>query len=193
MTSAEIIESGRFRKEDILMRNVKRKFLITVLSLGMVIASQSAVYAAENMFQTDAQEIEEVQEFVTENVARIVGSPRGMLISSVELQLTDLGGGTLRLYGDVLCHEAMEEIKLNLYLDKWITADDDWSQIENFNFSWLAEDYPDEELTMAVVTAEVPNLERGIDYRLRGIAGAWDLDSDLYEVFRADTASIYVE
>lgn len=175
-----------------LRKNMNKKLLVSTLMLGIMIFSQNTVYAAVDMSPMNAQEIQDVQEYVTENVSRIVGTPRGMLISSVELQLTDLGRGTLRLYGDVLCHEAMEEIKLNLYLDKWV-GEDSWSQIESFNFSWLAEDYPDEELSMAVVTVEVPDLERGIDYRLRGIAGAWDLDSDLYEVFRADTASIYVE
>lgn len=107
--------------------------------------------------------------------------------------MTDLGGGTVELYGNVLCHEPMEKIKLNLYLDKWLTDTEAWGQIDNFSYTWLAEDYPDEDLTMAVVSLEVPDLERGKDYQLRGIAGAWDLDSDLYEVFRADVPSIMLE
>lgn len=140
-----------------------------------------------------AQQIDSVNSFVSESVSRIVGTPRGMLISSVELMISDLGGGTVELYGDVLCHEPMEKIKLNMYLDKWVSENSDWSQINKFEFAWLAEDYPDEELRMAMGKVTVPDLERGIDYRLRGIAGAWDLDSTLYEVFRADTASILVE
>lgn len=156
-------------------------------------SSQLTTFASEVPMDTSAQKIESVNSFVTENVSRIVGTPRGMLISSVELMITDLGGGTVELYGDVLCHEPMEKIKLNLYLDKWISENSDWSQINKFEFSWLKEDYPDEDLTMVMANVTVPDLERGLDYRVRGIAGAWDLDSTLYEVFRADTASILVE
>lgn len=175
------------------MKKTKKSILYGITMLTFLLSSYGMTYAAEIPSNESVKEIEEVQEFVTDNIARIVGSPRGMLISSVELSIMDLGGGTVKLYGDVLCHEPMEKIKLNLYLDKWISDNEDWSLIDNFNFTWLAEDYPGEELSVAAATVEVPNLERGIEYRLRGIAGAWDLDSNLYEVFRADTASILVE
>lgn len=171
----------------------KKNYLFGAFTFMLLLTSQITVYAGETSLSKEAEQIDNVQTFVAENVSRIVGSPRGMLISSVELSISDLGSGTVELYGNVLCHEPMGEIKLNLYLDKWISANEDWSQIEKFEFDWLAEDYPDEELTMSSAWVEVPNLERGIDYRVRGIAGAWDLDSDLYEVFRADTASILVE
>lgn len=169
-----------------------KKILMTCVLLFSMTLHITA-YADENYENMNARQIEDVQEFVTENVARVVGSPRGMLISSVELSLADLGSGSIRLYGDVLCHEPMKKIKLNLYLDQWIDSNDDWGQIEKFEFEWNAEDYPDEDLTMAMASVDVTNLDRGVDYQLRGIAGAWDLDSDLYEVYRANTASIMLE
>lgn len=172
---------------------MKKKAFLGLLTVGMLLLPHGNAYAEEFVNEDAIPELENVQEYVSQNVARIVGTPRGMLISSVEISIIDLGGGTARIYGDVLCHEAMEKIKLNLYLDKWISADEDWSQIQNWNFVWNAEDYPDEDLTMAMVSMEVPDLERGVDYQVRGIAGAWDLDSDLYEVFRADVPSILIE
>lgn len=172
---------------------INKKVVMGIISAVIAMSLQLTAFAGEVPMDARAQEIEKVNSFVSENVSRIVGTPRGMLISSVELMISDLGGGTVELYGDVLCHKPMEKIKLNMYLDKWVSENSDWSQINKYELTWLAEDYPDELLTMAMGKVKVPNLERGIDYRLRGIAGAWDLDSNLYEVFRADTASILVE
>ena len=171
-----------------IKKNIIKSILIT---LG-ILCSQITVFAGEIPY-ADTKQIESVKTYISDNVARIVGTPRGMLISAVELSITDLGSGKVEFYGHVLCHEPMEKIKLNLYLDKWLSSNEDWGQLEKFEFTWLAEDYPGEELTIASAAVEVPGLERGIDYRVRGIAGAWDLDSNLYEVFRADTASILVE
>lgn len=172
---------------------IKRIIFKGLLVVAMMSVFQLTAFAGEDSFEMSSKKIENAQTFVSENLARVVGSPRGMLISSVELSITDLGAGTVELYGNVLCHEPMEKIKLNLFLDKWSSAENDWNQIEKFPFTWLAEDYPNEDLTMAFGAVEVPNLERGIEYRARGIAGAWDLDSNLYEVFNAGTSSILVE
>lgn len=169
----------------------KKSILRGLLVVAMMLALQMTAFASEE--EMTGKQIDAVQSFVSENAARIVGSPRGMLISSVELSITDLGRGKVELYGKVLCHEPMEKIRLNLILDKWDSGDEAWSQVEKFEFTWLAEDYPGEELTLAFASAEVSDLERGIEYRIRGTAGAWDLDSSLYEVFNAGTKSILVE
>lgn len=150
-------------------------------------------YAAEEDFTLEAHDIENVIPFEDENIARVTGNARGMLISTVELSLEDLGSGTLRLCGDVMCHKKMEKIKLNMILDKWIQEDEDWSNIERFELTWLAEDYPDIDLVMGHASVDVPNLERGQEYRLRAIAGAWDYDSSYYEVWSEKTPSILVE
>lgn len=150
-------------------------------------------YAAEEESSLNARNIEHVKTFVNENVARTTGTTRGSLISTVELSIEDLGSGTVRLLGDVLCHKKMKKIKLNMILDQWIPDNNDWSQVERFEFTWLAEDYPDQDLTMAYTSINVPNLERGQEYRVRGIAGAWDYDSSYYEVWSEKTPSILVE
>ena len=170
-----------------------KRFALGTFAMFMVMGVNMSVYAEECDMDSRARSIEDVATTVSENVARITGTPRGMMISSVELSITDLGGGTAQLFGEVLCHEAMEEIKLNLYLDQWIEENNDWAQLNKFEFDWLAEDYPDEELTMAYAYVNIPNLDRGEEYRVRGIAGAWDLDSDLYEVWREASLGILVE
>lgn len=170
-----------------------KRFAIGAFAMFMAVGVNMVSYAGEDDLSAKARNIEEVATTVSDNVARITGTTRGMMISSVELSITDLGGGTAQLFGEVLCHEAMEEIKLNLYLDQWIADDNDWAQLKKYEFDWLAEDYPDEDLTMAYAYVDVPNLDRGENYRVRGIAGAWDLDSDLYEVWSESSPSILVE
>ena len=170
------------------------KYLVVGIFSGvMVMGLNMTAYAEDSDLISKARSIENVTTVVEENVARITGTPRGMMISSVELAITDLGGGTAQLFGEVLCHEAMEKIKLNLYLDQWIPEENDWMQLEKFEFNWLAEDYPNEDLTMAYAYVNAPGLDRGEEYRVRGIAGAWDLDSDLYEVWSEETLGILVE
>lgn len=175
-----------------MIREMKH-LIIGTCSMLMVMGLSLTVYAATDDMTPKARSIENVTAVVEENVARITGNPRGMMISSVELSITDLGGGEAQLFGKVLCHEAMEKIKLNLYLDQWISEENDWMQLEKFEFNWLAEDYPNEDLTMAYAYVNASNLDRGENYRVRGIAGAWDLDSDLYEVWSEETPSILVE
>lgn len=170
-----------------------KKFLIGAFSVFLVAGLNLTAYAAEENFSLKAQAIENVETFVNENAARATGNARGMLISTVELSIEDLGSGTAKLFGQVLCHEQMKKIKLNLILDKWIPEDNDWSQVNRFEYTWLAEEEPDQELTMAYTYVEVPNLERGQNYRVRGIAGAWDYDSSYYEVWSEKTPSILVE
>ena len=170
-----------------------KKFVVGVFAVTMVMGLNMTTYADDGGLMSKARSIETVTTAVDENVARITGTTRGMVISSVELSITDLGGGTAQLFGKVLCHEAMEKIKLNLYLDQWIDENNDWSQQEKFELEWLAEDYPDEDLTMAYAYVNVPDLDRGEEYRVRGIAGAWALDSDLYEVWSESSPSILVE
>ncbi|MGN0158657.1 MAG: hypothetical protein ACI39W_05890 [Brotaphodocola sp.] len=170
-----------------------KRFAIGAFSMFMMMGLGLTAYAEDGELTSQARSIENVTESVEENAARITGTPRGMMISSVELSITDLGGGTAELFGEVLCHQAMEKIKMNLYLDQWIPEDNDWAQLKKFELEWLAEDYPDEELTMAYAYVDVPNLDRGENYRIRGIVGAWDLDSDLYEVWSEASPSILVE
>lgn len=175
------------------MMNKVKKILVGACSALMVLGVSITSYAAEEDFSSKAREIQNVTNFVDEHVARATGEARGMLISSVALSIEDLGGGTAQLYGEVLCHEKMKKIRLNLMLDKWIPEDNDWSQQEKFEFAWAAEDFPDNDLTLGYAYVTVPNLERGENYRARCLAGAWDLDSKYNEAWSERTESILIE
>ncbi len=178
-----------------IIRMIKgmKMFLIGAFTVTIVMGLNITSFAGENAMNSQARNIENVTTYVSGNVSRITGTPRGMMISSVELSITDLGGGTAQLFGSVLCHEATKKIKLTLYLDQWLADSSDWSQLERFELEWLAEDYPNEDLTMAYAYVDVHDLDRGEEYRVRGVAGAWDLDSDLYEVWSEASPTILVQ
>lgn len=171
------------------MKNIK-KHLILALAMILVVQFNISVYANE---KAEIREISNVREFNTNGQARVIGTPRGRLISSVEVRLTDKGSGTVGVYADLLCHEPMERLRIWLYLEKWDSQTEEWTTEDTQQFTWLAEDYPDQELTMAMVGYNVSGLERGQDYRLRGMFGANDLDSSLQEAWQVMTENLLVE
>lgn len=142
---------------------------------------------------TDIKTIRNVKEYVNANGARITSVTRGMLISSVEISLVNLGNGVAEIYADELCHEPMKKIKMVLYLEKWDESIEDWNQEERFPFEWNAEDDPDDELSMASVSFNVYGLERGYKYRVRALFGAYALNSGYQEVWQAWTTDVYFD
>lgn len=171
------------------MKSIK-KHLVLALAMILIVQFNISAYANE---KESIREISNVRELNSNGQARAIGTPRGRLISSVEVRLTDNGRGTVGVYADLLCHEAMERLRIWLYLEKWDSEAEEWVIEDTQQFTWLAEDYPGEELTMAMVGYDVSGLERGQDYRLRGLFGADDLDSSLQEVWQVKTESLFVE
>lgn len=172
-----------------MKKNLKKFSIIVVIGL-MMMQIQINSYAGQ---WSNAKEILDVSEFNSEGQTRVLGIPRGRLISSVEIQLKDKGRGTAGVYADLLCHEPMEYLRIWLYLEKWDEKMDDWTIVDSQEFTWLAEDYPEQDLTMAVVGYDVSGLERGVDYRLRGMFGAKDLDSVLQETWQVISADLPLE
>lgn len=172
------------------MKNTIKKFVIYVLTCILIIQCHIQVYASE---WSNAKEIANTIASNSEEQARITGIPRGRLISSVELQLTDKGRGTAGVYADLLCHKPMKSLLVWIYLEKWDEAIEDWVTEDYQHFSWSEKDYPNDELTMAVVGYDVSGLERGKYYRLRGMFGARELDSDYQESWQTTSGDLYFE
>lgn len=172
------------------MKKIFKKFLFLALTCVLIIPFQFHTYASEWL---NAREISNVSEFNSKGQTRVLGMPRGRLISSVEIRLTDKGRGTAGIYADLLCHEPMEYLKMWLFLEKWDAELEEYIVEDSQEFTWLAEDYPEQDLTMAVVGYDVSGLERGVDYRLRGMFGAKDLDSVLQETWQVISAELPLE
>lgn len=121
----------------------------------------------------------------------VLNSTRGRLISSVDVQITDEGKGTIGVYVNMLCHEAMDELSIWVYLERQ-TSTGGWTSVNHKQFEWDAEDYPNQSLNKAIVSYDVPNMKRGEKYRLRCVFNAYsdDLGS---ENWRASTGALYLE
>ncbi|MDO5407820.1 MAG: hypothetical protein Q4F28_10930 [Eubacteriales bacterium] len=173
------------------MKRRKKACLISMLVVMIMLVSQSIAYA-ESTWESSAKDIDIVQEYSNGKMARLNGMPRGSLISSFEVSITDRGNGTVGLFGSILCHEPMREVRMNLYLEVWDAEHSAWAKVETYKYTWVAAEMQ-EDLTAAVVSFDVDGLERGRDYRLRGIAGAYNLENTLQEAWRADSQSIQVQ
>lgn len=172
------------------MKKIIKKQIICILTILMLLQLHIPVYAKE---WSDFKQIPNAREFNSQEQVSVTGVPRGRLISSVEIQLTDKGRGTAGIYADLLCHEPMAKLRIWIYLEKWDEETERWETEDYQQFTWLAEDYPDEDLTMAMVGYDVSGLERGQYYRLRGLFGANDIDSSLQEAWQAVSGELYFE
>lgn len=155
-----------------------------VLSAIMMVLFAGVSFAQNdiNSFDAQANDIIVTEQYVNDNVSVVKGITRGMLISSVDIQLTRKGSGIANLYGEILCHEPASQIRIVLMLQKLDEADQGWDTVNSQEFNWKASDLPaGEELTMATVSYNIAGLEKGATYRIRGLFGAYNLAGDYNE------------
>ena len=175
------------------MGKYKKSCLVSILSIFILALFSTCVYAASGPVMGNSREIDNAKEYTSSKQAKVTGTPRGRLLSSVDIELTDKGGGTMEVYADMFCHEPMKELRMWLYLEKWISEEEVWESIQYEQFSWEAKDFPDQDLTIAIANYEIPNLERGQDYRVRGLFGADALTSSLSEAWTIKTPNFFME
>ncbi|MDO4269137.1 MAG: hypothetical protein Q4C73_11755 [Eubacteriales bacterium] len=119
------------------------------------------------------------------------GVTRGQLISTAFITATDEGNGTVGVSAELYCHEGMRKIKISLALQQW--ENNRWKTVDTQDFEWLAEDYPDEDLFMALVSYEVPRQKRAANYRVRGDFYAYAKGSSASESKTAYTSDLFIE
>ncbi|MCI9106359.1 MAG: hypothetical protein HFG57_10480 [Lachnospiraceae bacterium] len=141
-----------------------KRILHVLIATVMILAMSMNVWAQAEMY--DGAEVEEatiVNMKVSDNEVEVTGVTRGRYLSSVELDLTDEGFGVAGIEAVVLCHEAMQKIRLRLTLEKYNGSS--WVSINEKEFLWT-DDQVDGDLSMAIVSYRVGALLKG-DYRLR--------------------------
>ena len=161
------------------MKMYLRKGVTICLAVIMFLLSTITVYAQNN----DSSAGMMAKEYNGEDFARVVASPRGELISSVQLELVEDGFRTLRIYSEVLCHVEMRKIKMSVTLQK--STSSGWTDINSKQFTWEKDDYPNDYLSMATASYKVGALSAGT-YRLKGSYSVFELDGTLQE-FRTVT------
>ncbi len=163
------------------MKVYLKKSVTICLAIMMFWVSTVTVYAQSNNSSAEMT----VKEYNGENYARVVASPRGELISSVQLELVEEGFRTISIYSEVLCHVEMRKIKMSVTLQK--SSSNGWQDVNRKEFTWEKDDYPNEYLSMAIVSYNISALSAGT-YRLKGSYSVFELDGTLQE-FRTVTTS----
>ena len=97
---------------------------------------------------------------------------RGNYISVSNCGITNAGGGVIGISGFTTAHEVVDKIRIHLYLDR-LDSDNRWTQVDDFDFTFLPEDVPNGDLSEATVSFEVYNQPSGYYYRVRGTHGVW--------------------
>ena len=176
------------------MKRNKKGFIVSgLLTILNIFLFSTCAFASSNSLIESSTQITNVEQYNNSKEAKVIGMPRGRLISSVEITMTDKGRGTIGIYADILCHEPMKEIRMWLFLEKWLPDEEVWLTIQPEQFEWTAEDFPDQDLTVAIVEYDISKLERGQDYRIRGLFGADSFTPGMSESWSISTPNFFLE
>lgn len=174
---------------------MKRKnFLIICMALLFLMAMTMVAYAknSEWIVHTDILETRLRNTISTNNVSQVRGSARGRVLSSAGLQISDEGRGVLGVYAETLCHTAVKEIYMTIYLDVWDEEIQDWITLDAYEYEWKASDSPNRDLTDVSVSFLLEGLPRGRTYSLRGAHAARNFDG-IAETMSSATSGIVLD
>ncbi|MCI8268607.1 MAG: hypothetical protein HFG55_02890 [Lachnospiraceae bacterium] len=154
------------------MKKMIKRCLVICSVMIMVLSSVVTAYAQSG--NGSAGMI--MREYQDENSVGVEASPRGQLISTITLQLSNEGYRTLGVYSEILCHQDMKSITMSINLQRLV--DGRWKNYNTQNFEWTEED--DDHLSMAIASYEVGLLPAG-SYRLSAAYVVYNLDGSLHE------------
>lgn len=173
---------------------MKTRIFKTVISLLLVLCISVPAYANGNYDTSKSKVLNSyLQENVYNNViSKVTKAARGRLLSSCSLQISNDNDGIIGIYADTLCHSAMKQIYMTIYLDVWDDSIQDWRTVDSYEYSWKASDNPGRELTSVSVSFDVVGLRKGRTYSLRGNHSAVGFDSSS-EVMMTETNGIVLD
>lgn len=154
------------------MKNIAKKFLVICVAIIMTFSFVVTAYAQSNNWKREL----DIKEFSNEDIVGVEASPRGQLISTITLQLSDEGYRTLGIYSEILCHSDMKKIKMSITLQRMV--DGTWKRYNEKTFEWTSDDY--DHLSMASASYNIGLLPAG-DYRLSTAYVVYSLDGSLHE------------
>lgn len=170
---------------------IKKSIFRLVLIMVLVFSLPLSVNAETNDWRMQADTVNAQFRQVVSNgkVSKVYGTARGRVISSVELELADEGSGVIGVYASTLCHTAVKEIYMVVYLDAWDDSIQDWRMVDLYEYEWSASDYPDRDLSAVSVSFSLEGLSRGRTYSLRGVHVAKNFEN-VMEAMSSETDGI---
>lgn len=170
---------------------MKKSISSFLLIMAMVISMPFTSSANNSDWMAQAKVVEKQMQYVVSNdsLSKVRGVARGRVLSSSELELSDEGNGVIGVYANTLCHTAVKEIYMTIYLDVWDESIQDWVMVDHYEYNWKASDNPDKDLSAVSVSFSLEGLQRGRTYSLRGVHIAKNFDN-VTEVMSSETSGI---
>lgn len=171
---------------------MNKKGLFRLMLIIVLVCSMPLVVNAETSdwrTQADTVSAQFKPVISNSNISKVRGTARGRVISSVELELADEGQGAIGVYASTLCHTAVKEIYMVIYLDIWDESIQDWRMVDNYEYEWKASDNPDRDLSAVSVSFSLEGLSRGGTYSLRGVHVAKNFEN-VMEAMSSETSGI---
>lgn len=94
--------------------------------------------------------------------------PRGEILSTGIVAISDNGDGTFYVSIETYAHENADRISQTLFLEIWDEGRDDWVYVDDWEFSTTKEENGGE-LYDYIVEMEIDGCEVGESYRVRGL------------------------
>lgn len=170
---------------------IKKNIVKLCLILSLCFSMPLTVNAKNSDWLSQANTVDTQLKSVVSNdsISKVRGTARGRVLSSVELELADEGNGVIGVYANTLCHTAVKQIYMTIYLDVWDENIQDWVLVDRYEYEWKASDNPDKDLAAVSVSFSLEGLPRGRTYSLRGTHAAKNFEN-VSEVMTSETSGI---
>lgn len=144
---------------------MKKKLLKMILGVVISIACVTPVFG-QGIYFTNPLKV--VNESVKGSKA-VVKQPRGSVISTGILEISNPGNGEIGVYMQTLSHVDIDETTFGVYLDRWIESEQKWANVADYRFVYNKENSPDDDLTTKAISFNILGQPSDCYYRLRGI------------------------
>lgn len=148
------------------MRKVKRGLFLTMAATMLL---SSNVYGAPLSETLTVRPAEHPVSFNSVGYEEDIvhADPRGEILSTGIVAISDNGDGTFYVSIETYAHENADEIAQTLYLEIWDEGRDDWVYVDDWEFATTKEENGGE-LYEYVVEMNIDGCEVGESYRVRG-------------------------
>ena len=153
------------------MKQVKKISLITIIfSALMVMTAFANQWEWENVSGHHNQSVLlDTLELSSQDTVSKYG--RGDYLAEGSVTIVNLQDGTLRIDASTLAYRNVDRIIHTVFLDVWDEDEDDWINLDAWDYERTKEEVANGELYMYSTSITVGGYEVGRYYRLRGLHG----------------------
>lgn len=144
---------------------MKKRLLKMILGITLSIACITPAFGQEIYFTNPLKAVSES----VEGSKAVVKQPRGNIISTGILEISNPGNGEIGVYMQTLTHVDIDETTFGIYLDRWLESEQKWLNVADYRFVYNKENSPNDNLTTKAISFNVLGQPSDCYYRLRGV------------------------